>query len=205
MKKRMLALLSAMLLMVMPALAEEADEAQLQAAANVAYARVLLEGESYLPVTEDARQPGEWKPVRFTLLDIEGDGLSEVIVELTEWEAFVVLTCMDGVVYGGEIAYRGMLNLKDDGTCEFSSGAMNNGVSKLCFAVDEETGKPVSIGRFNLAESIDTDGSVTYWLDCGAEQTDEAGYEAFLAQQTAKLDALWYDYTEENVKLLLGQ
>jgi len=83
---------------------------------------------------------------------------------------------------------------------------MDGGVSSLCLAVNSETNKPDAIGRFHLAESVMmADGSVCYTLDCGVEETDEAGYQAFLAEQDAKLDALWYDYTEENLKLLLGQ
>lgn len=203
--KRLISMLLAVLLLVAPALAEE--EA-LQLAANAAYARVLLEGEDYIPLTDDARMPAEWEPVRFTLLDMDHDGVNEAIVELTNWEAFIILFWYGetGEVYGAEIVYRGLLDLKDDGTSSFSSGAMDGGVSSLCLAVNSETNKPDAIGRFHLAESATMpDGSIRYTLDCGVEETDEAGYQAFLAEQDAKLDALWYDYTEENLKLLLGQ
>ena len=202
--RQLLAML-AVLLLAVPALAEEADLAERQVAANVAYARVLLDGEAYIPMTEDARMPAEWKAVRFTVLDMDGDGVTEVVVELAEWEAFVVLTWGGGSdVHGGEIVYRGLMNLKDDGTFTFSSGAMDNGVAEMSFrsgGTDE-----LHMGYLPLAESrMEEDGSVTYWLDGGAESTDEAGYEAVIAQQDAKLNALWYDYTEENVRMLLGQ
>lgn len=203
--KRLLAMLAAMMLLAIPALAEEADLVERQTAANAAYARVLLDGEPYIPMTEDARMPAEWNAVRFTALDMDGDGVTEVVVELTEWEAFVVLHCGGGNdVYGGEIAYRGLLNLKDDGTFTFSSGAMDNGVATLDFRSGGTDG--LQVGHLSLAESsMAEDGSVTYWLDGGAESTDEAGYQAAIAQQDAKLDALWYDYTEDNIRLLLGQ
>ena len=201
--KRLLAMLAMLMLLTLPALAEETD---LQPIANQAYARVLLDGARYLPLTEDARMPDAWKPVRFTLLDMDHDGLCEVIIELTEWEAFVVLTweAMTDAVYGGEFTYRGMLDLKDDGTFTFSSGAMDNGVAELSFlsgGTDE-----LQMGYLPLAECrSEEDGSVSFWLDGGAERTDEAGYQAYIAQQSAKLDALWYDYTEDNIRLLLGQ
>lgn len=204
--KRLLAMLLALLIVALPALAEEAELLERQAAANAAYARVLLGGERYIPLTEDARMPEDWKPVRFTLLDMDQDGLCEAIVELTAWEAFVVLTWeeLTDAVYGGEFVYRGMQNLKDDGTFTFSSGAMDHGVAELVYATGGS--EELAMGYLPLAESrSEADGSATYWLDGGAEQTDEAGYQAFLAQQDAKLDALWYDYTEENIRLLLGQ
>lgn len=201
--KRMLAALLALLLLAMPALAEEND---VQAEANAAYARVLLDGADYIPLTEEARMPAEWKAVRFTLLDMDHDGVNEVIVELAEWEAFVIMTFVDGQVYGGEIVYRGLLSLKDDGTFTYASGAMDGGVAELLFSTVDADGRLTGMGYLPLAESrMEDDDSVTYWLDGGAEETDEAGYQAFLAAQDAKLDALWYDYTEENVAMLLGR
>lgn len=198
--KRLLAMLL-LLMMALPVMAEEAD---LQAAANAAYARVLLDGEGYIPLTEEAHMPDEWKAVRFTLMDLDQDGVNEAIIELAEWEVFVVLTYADEKVYGGECVYRGMLDLKDDGTFTFSNGAMDNGVAELSFrsgGSDE-----MEMGYLPLGECrSEEDGSVTFWLDGGVEETDEAGYRAFIDAQSAKLDALWYDYTEETVKLLLGQ
>lgn len=201
--KRLIVLLVAMLL-ALPALAEEDDLVERQAEANAAIARVLLDGEPYIPLKADDRMPDEWNAVRFTVLDMDGDGVTEVVVELTEWEAFVVLHFAGDGVYGSEFPYRGMLSLKDDGTFTYSSGAMDNGVAVLSFlsgGTDE-----LQMGYLPLAECrSEDDGSVTFWLDGGAEQTDEAGYQAYIAQQSAKLDALWYEYSPENVRMLLGQ
>jgi len=200
--KRMLAALLALLLLAMPALAEEND---VQAEANAAYVRVLQEGE-YIPLTENARMPAEWKAVRFTQLDMDRDGISEIIVELAEWEAFVILTFADGQVYGGEIVYRGLLGLKDDGTFTYAGGALDGGVAELIFSTVDADGSLIGMGYLPLAESrMEDDDGVSYWLDGGAEETDEAGYMAFLEAQDAKLDALWYEYTEENIIMLLGR
>lgn len=203
MKKRMLSLLAALVLLACPALAEEAD---VQAEANAAYAAVLLEGGEYTPMNDDVRSLQDCTPVRFAVMDMNGDGMAEVVLEVEGPEGFLILTYHEGMVYVGEEVYRGLLDLKDDGTSSFSSGASDNGVWGFCFVVEEESGRPVALGRFVLAESFTAeDGSVRYALDSGSQTTDEAGYQAFIAEQDAKLDALWYDYTEENVKLLLGQ
>ena len=197
--RKWLAMLLAALLLTAPALAEEID---LQAAAKDAYARVLLEGSPVTPMEEDMRQPDAWQPVRFTLLDLDADGVSECILEITEPEAYIILTCDGDEVLACEWPYRGLLNLKDDGTFTFSSGALDGGVAMLVYQGDDGA----HWGYLPLAESIsDADGNVTYWLDGGIEKTDEAGFNAALEAQNAKLDALWYDYTEENLRMLLGQ
>lgn len=190
--KRMLAMLTAILLLAMPALADD------QADINAAYAAVLLEGAPY-EAMGDVRP--DWQPVRFAVLDLDGDELAEVILEVTEPEAYIILTRYD-VVYAAEWPCRGMLSLKDDGTFSFSSGAMDNGVASIILQGD---GDNEEYGYLPLAECRkEEDGSVTYWLDGGAEQTDEAGFQAVIDAQNAKLDALWYDYSPENVKMLLG-
>ena len=193
--KRLLIALMTLLLAVLPAMAEEPE---LQAEANAAYAAVLLEGAAWTPEGE-VRE--DWNPVRFAVLDLDDDGVSEVVLEVTEPEAFIILNGVKSVM-ATEWPYRGLLNLKDDGTFTFSSGALDTGVAMLVWQGDNGA----QWGYLPLAESVsDADGNVSYWLDGGAEATDEAGYLAFLAQQDAKLDALWYDYTEENVRMLLGR
>lgn len=188
-------MLLAALLLTAPALAEEID---LQSAAKDAYARVLLDDAAWTP---DGEVREEWNPVRFAVLDLDGDGVSEVILEVTEPEAFIILNGTKSVV-ATEWPYRGLLNLKDDGTFNFSNGALDGGVAMLVYQGDYGA----QWGYLPLAESIsDEDGNVTYWLDGGIEETDEAGFNAVLEAQNAKLDALWYDYTEENLRMLLGQ
>ena len=193
--RKWLAMLLAALLLTAPALAEEID---LQSAAKDAYARVLLDGAAWTP---DGEVREEWNPVRFAVLDLDDDGVSEVILEVTEPEAFIILNGTKSVV-AKEWPYRGLLNLKDDGTFTFSSGALDGGVAMLVYQGDNGA----HWGYLPLAESIsDANGNVTYWLDGGIEKTDEAGFNAALEAQNAKLDALWYDYTEENLRMLLGQ
>ena len=193
--RKWLAMLLAALLLTAPALAEETD---LQSAAKDAYARVLLDGAAW---THDGEVREEWKPGRFAVLDLDDDGVSEVILEVTEPEAFIILNGTKSVV-AKEWPYRGLLNLKDDGTFTFSSGALDGGVAMLVYQGDNGA----HWGYLPLAESIsDANGNVTYWLDGGIEKTDEAGFNAALEAQNAKLDALWYDYTEENLRMLLGQ
>lgn len=201
--KRMLALLAAMLLLALPALAEETDA---QATANAAYAAVLLEGKTALlmedewhgvtNVAEGTPLVMEGTPVRFAVLDMDTYGIQEVVIELAEPESFVVLTWYEGRVYAAEIPYRGLLDLKDDGTHAFSSGALDNGVGMLMLESSR-----VTVGV--LAETRSDGDATTYTV--GGETADEAAYDAFIAQQEAKLPAIWYDYSPEMLQRVLGQ
>lgn len=196
--RKLLAMALAMLLLTLPVLAEEAEQ---QAAANEAYACVLLDGAAITPGEGDMRMPADWNVVRFALVDLNEDGVDECILELAEYEALIILFAYNDGVWGWEWSYRGMNKLKDDGTFSFSSGALDSGIGQLTLRATAEGDQ---WGILPLAESIsDMDGNVTYWLDGGAESTDEAGFLAALEAQDAKLDALWYDYTPENLQMLL--
>lgn len=200
--KKILFLLAAMALLICPALAEEAE---VQAKVNAAYAAVLLEGaeavlleDAFVSQTESEKTVLTLTdtPVRFTVMDMDTYGLMEVVLEMAEPERFIVLTYHDGVVYAAEIPYRGLLGLKADGTHEYSSGAMDGGVRMLLMES--------SVLTTGLLAEVRPTGENTAAYIIGGAEVDEAAYQAFLAEQEAKLPALWYDYTEENVKLLLG-
>jgi len=201
--KRFTWLLAAFLLAVCPAWAEEAE---VQQEANAAYAAVLLEGakaemllDEYVLGTVEIEKAFVLAetPVRFTVLDMDTYGIHEVILEMgAPDERMIVLTFYEGRVYAAEIPYRGMLDLKDDGTHTYSSGAMDNGVRMLLLEAPRLTS--------GVLACVSPEGEdVIYRI--GGDMVEEDAYRAFLAEQDAKLDALWYEYTPENVKLLLEQ
>ncbi|MBQ7849561.1 MAG: hypothetical protein IJ343_07570 [Clostridia bacterium] len=202
--KRFLTMLAAMMLLAIPALAEEAEG---QAAANAAYASVLLDGRKALQMEDEWHgvtgvaqgTPFEMTgaPVRFTVLDMDTYGIQEIVIELAEPESFVVLTWYEGRVYAAEIPYRGLLDLKDDGTHVFSSGAEDNGVAMLLLESDR-----VTVGVLAQSHSAGT-GAVTYTV--GGKEADQADFDAFLAEQETKLPALWYEYSADMLRLVLGQ
>ena len=201
--KKLFAMLLALLMLICPALAEGND---LQAEANAAYARVLLDNAVFQPLEEYVRTQEEWKAVQFTVMDMDGDGVAEVIVEVMEPEGFILLTYQNGVVYGDELVYRALLSLKDDATFVYSSGAADNGVAELGFTVNDDTGEITGIDFYSLAEAYtDENGDIHYCRDGGTQEMDEAGYTAFCEEQDRKLDAIWYDFTEENIRMLLNQ
>lgn len=60
------------------------------------------------------------------VLDLDGDGTEELILEWTPVGDFLILHCENEKFYGWEIMYRGFLDLQTNGVYVGSSGALSN-------------------------------------------------------------------------------
>lgn len=140
----------------------------------------------------------DWTITRFALLDLDGDGADELVLDIdySGDEEYVILTCYDGAVYANQIVYRGFLSPKADGTFEWSNGAFDNGASRARF----ENG--VLVYDDFAAVSSDDSGSVTYTLN--GESVSEEDFDAFIAEQNAKDDLAWTDFTVVAVSAALA-
>lgn len=89
----------------------------------------------------------------FTIIDIDSDKIPEIILELSDPGdypvCYEVLHYMNSEVYGYNIVYRGLQNLKEDGTFIYSSGASDNGCGKLNFASNEYKTIPLGDSKLN--------------------------------------------------------
>lgn len=139
----------------------------------------------------------DWTITRFALLDLDGDGADELVIAIdySGNEEYVVLTCYDGTVYANQVVYRGFLTPKADGTVAWSNGAFDNGYARFRF----ENGVLV---YDDFAVMIDNGSSVTYTLN--GENVSEEDYNAFTAEQDAKDDLAWTDFTVEAVSAALA-
>lgn len=139
----------------------------------------------------------DWTITRFALLDLDGDGADELVIAIdySGNEEYVVLTCYDGTVYANQVVYRGFLTPKADGTVAWSNGAFDNGYARFRF------GNGVLVYD-DFAVMIDNGSSVTYTLN--GENVSEEDYNAFTAEQDAKDDLAWTDFTVEAVSAALA-
>ena len=139
----------------------------------------------------------DWTIKRFALLDLDGDGADELVlnIDYSGNEEYVVLTCYDGTVYANQVVYRGFLTPKADGTVAWSNGAFDSGYARFRF----ENGVLV---YDDFAVMIDNGSSVTYTLN--GENVSEEDYNAFTAEQDAKDDLAWTDFTVEAVSAALA-
>ena len=139
----------------------------------------------------------DWTITRFALLDLDSDGTDELVLDIdySGDEEYVVLTCYDGTVYANQVVHRGFLTPKADGTVAWSNGAFDNGYARFRF------GNGVLVYD-DFAVMIDNGSSVTYTLN--GENVSEEDYNAFTAEQDAKDDLAWTDFTVEAVSAALA-
>jgi uncharacterized protein YecT (DUF1311 family) len=142
-----------------------------------------------------------FKLMHFTVLDMDGDGIPEVVLELTVGnyvQFYEVLHYMDDKVDGYIQVLRGFENLKTDGTVRYSNSAFNNGYRKLSFETD--TCEDHILGYHNTESNNDV-VTRTYFID--SKPVTEEAYNAFTKEQDEKKDAVWYEFSDGNIETLI--
>lgn len=141
----------------------------------------------------------EFTATRFAVLDLDGDKTPEVILELSvnnEPQFYEVLHQMNDTVCGYLIVYRGLEALKADGTFQYSSGAADTGIGKLKFgstAFQTETTASSESGQ---------SGTVSFFIN--QKPVSKEAYDSLLKDQSVKKDAVWYEFTPENIAAKLS-
>ncbi len=138
----------------------------------------------------------------FAVLDLDGDSIPEVVLELSvanEPQFFEVLHAANGTVYGYLIPYRGLEELKTDGTVLFSSGAADSGWGKLSFKAD---GYGTDMLGYSQSSQGDTDMTIQYFIN--DKPVLKETYDSFDKEQTKKKNVSWSKFTPENIKKKLG-
>ena len=141
---------------------------------------------------------------QFAIADLDADGTPEVVI-LTDQhihsEPILVLLWQDGQVYYYQEVGRGMQDLKADGTSEWSDSAFCNGFGRDRYQPGEDGGADICMADI-LGEYDGFSEEPQYTLNCREVSVEE--YEAALAAQRAKPDAVWYELTAENAASALG-
>lgn len=133
-------------------------------------------------------------PTDFAVLNLDEDALDEVVVRATvngDELGFLVLDVQTEQVYGYVFYLRALNELKQDGTFDFSSGAIDNGIGRLTFS------GPVAQTK-ELARSQDNGHGEPMYAVNGSPASQQA-YEKALRIQEAKPDADWHALTKENI------
>lgn len=126
-----------------------------------------------------------WEVVRFAVQDLDGDGVLDAVLEVSDYAGYVILQYQeDGSVAGHEIWHRAFQELKADGSYRGAGSSFDCYYWQYGFD-----------GGQLLAERYERDGAA-YWFVNG-EETDAAGFDAFAQMQDAKPDAVWYESWED--------
>ena len=142
---------------------------------------------------------------RFAVADLDGDSKREIILEQVlsgqnYAYGFVVLHVENGAIYGYELVYRALENLKTDGTFSASSGAADNGFGRL--GMDGPTCFVVLQTYSESSYAADGSMNIRYVVDFIPAQ--EAAFTAAIAIQDTKPEAVWYEPTDANIAAILG-
>jgi len=134
----------------------------------------------------------------FTVLDLDSDGTSEMVLWLAtednEEFAFLILHEIDGVVYSSPEFSRTLGQLKADGSFTFSSGAADWGFGTMKFEKNAWTTDEVTYCK--------PVGNETLKYVVNHENATRAEFLAACEKQEEKEDAAWYDLTDANIKTM---
>lgn len=138
----------------------------------------------------------------FTALDLDGDGMREVILQLADNYGSIILRYGDdSIVYGYTLYYRAFMGVKTDGTASFSSGAAENGFGTLQFV--ENACSLISTTYSTASYDGGNNLHIAYTVDNKA--ATEAEFLSAIDAQNKKADAAWYAFTPENIETVLSE
>jgi hypothetical protein len=137
----------------------------------------------------------------FTVLDMDGDGIPDVVLELSVGtdnpQFYEVLHYMNGEVYGYLQVYRGLESLKVDGTSVGSSGAYDNECGKLIF---NTTGCDTNVLGYMKSNQSKSGITISYFINNKPVTKDE--FNVFENEQNAKKDVTWNEFSQDNIENL---
>jgi hypothetical protein len=127
---------------------------------------------------------------QFAVVDLDGDGVSEIVLAIENYNGFVILRYKESKVYGFIVSYRTMYNLKMDGSFMASNGASDYSVGKILFIGDTffEDDKIKSVG------GVPTDSYFIHDMPIDKDTFDK---------RLVSFDDLpgveWHDYSKEAI------
>jgi len=142
------------------------------------------------------------KATRFAVLDMDGDGAPEVVLELSRNDTpdfYEILHAADGAVRGYFVVYRGLEELKADGAFYFSNGAADGGWGKMLFGA---TALVTDVLGYSESRQEGGDMTISYFI--GNEPVTKEAYDAFMEEQFGKPGAVWHEFSQTNIETELS-
>lgn len=122
----------------------------------------------------------------FAVVDMDGNGISEVILEVEEYFGYIILCYQDGRIIGHGMPYRGFMNLREEGLYESTGGAAYGKINRLYFL-----GKT---WEQDVLAEMDYQSYYRKDMVC-----DEAVWKQECEEFNKKDSAEWYAFTPENI------
>ena len=129
---------------------------------------------------------------RFAVVDLDGNGVPEVVLEIDEYAGFVILRYERSRVYGNIVGYRTMYCLKENGFFMSSSSSDEDGWNSLYFIGD----------TFITDNTLYRSPSAYYAEDRCIDE--KLWWEMFDAFDEAE-DVKWHDYSDGSIEKWIAQ
>jgi hypothetical protein len=135
-------------------------------------------------------------PTAFAVVDMDGDGIPEVVVKEIEQAHTLVLHCIDDVVYGHFFGPVGLRDIKTDGSFWYSEWYLE-GVRSAEYSTIMFTANGYEKTMIAFQDWSDSEERMFFLI--GDEEVTEGEWLSFIVAQKEKEDIVWHDLTEENV------
>lgn len=139
------------------------------------------------------------KATHFTIIDMDGDKIPEIVLELADKGnnpvCYEVLHFINNEVNGYNIVYRGLENLKTDGTFIYSNGAADNGCGKLSFASSECITNTLG---YSMSSEGEGEPKISYFIN-NKPVTKEL-FHSFIKEEQGKRSVVWYEFSQKNIE-----
>lgn len=139
---------------------------------------------------------------RFSVTDVDADGLPELLLELLDTEGYPfgyeLFRYENGEVYGYPFVVRAMEQVTREGDVFASSGANDNGWYQLRFSGDQVQWITTCHTQSNADHS-----AVHYWI--GDQEVAKAEYDARAAQISSREPIVWLPYAEDALRTVVAK
>ncbi len=131
---------------------------------------------------------------RFILMDLDNDGADELILEYSVAQypySYFLLHCADEKIYMYDLGLRSFNCLRADGTFEYASSAMDNGIARVDFTKADTIIDPIVYSKEGTKDNI------VYYEE--KHQINLAKFNKILEAQWQKDEPMWLEYSEDNI------
>lgn len=135
---------------------------------------------------------------RFILKDLDNDGADELILEYSVGQypySYFLLHCADEKIYMYDLGLRSFNCLRADGTFEYASSAMDNGIARVDFTKADTIIAPIAYSKEG------TKYNIVYYEE--NNQINLAKFNRLLEAQWQKDEPIWLEYSENNILQIL--
>lgn len=127
---------------------------------------------------------------RFAVVDLDGDAVPEVVLEIEEYYGYLILQYREGRIYGNEAYYRAMDNLRENGAFISSDGAFDKTIQKMFYVGDTY----ITDSKIHVLSGYN---DTRYYI--GDILISESGHGRVNDLMDEIPEVEWHDYTQEAV------